>query len=105
MLKKLGFYKHSQKKKRYMSSTQKDILSGLAGGAAGTIATFPLDTLTTRAQARHGKKVPKLWYKKILNLYKGIPYKLMKTVPGTAVTLATYGFTKRHLDKQFTSKK
>jgi len=52
MFKKLGFHKLSRKKRPYMSETAKDVSSGLLGGAAGTLATFPLDTLTTRAQAR-----------------------------------------------------
>ncbi len=36
-----------------MSETAKDVASGLFGGAAGTLTTFPLDTLTTRAQAKY----------------------------------------------------
>jgi hypothetical protein len=34
-----------------------------------------------------------------------MPYKLMKTVPGTAVTLGVYGLASRFLDRRFTSKK
>jgi hypothetical protein len=53
MFQKLGFHKLSRKKRPYMSETAKDVASGLFGGAAGTLATFPLDTLTTRAQAKY----------------------------------------------------
>jgi hypothetical protein len=127
MLKKLGFKKYS-KKKPYMSEAQKDITSGLVAGGVSTSTVFPLDTLTTRAQTRFqtkGKRhkgwsaVKRLIQGKpivepskpigrlgrFMNLYKGLPYKLLKTVPGTAVTLGTYGFAKRQLDKKYTSKK
>lgn len=127
MLYKLGFTKRA-KQKPYMSEGSKDIASGFMGGAAGTMAVFPLDTLTTRAQAKYltqGKQVKgwaavkrllkgqplKQTYKpasrmgRFLSLYKGMPFKLLKTVPGTAVTLSAYGFTKRQLDKRFTSNK
>tara|TARA_Y100000310_G_C20338312_1_gene648571 strand:- start:332 stop:721 length:390 start_codon:yes stop_codon:yes gene_type:complete len=129
MLKKLGFVKSSaRRKKPYMSEGTKDVLSGFAGGAAGTITVFPLDTLTTRAQSKiHGagkrykgiEAAERLWkglplsqkfkpstrFKRFASYYKGMPYKLMKTVPGTAVTLGVYGLAQRFLDKRFTSKK
>jgi len=53
MFQKLGFRKLGRKKQPYMSETAKDVASGLFGGAAGTLTTFPLDTLTTRAQAKY----------------------------------------------------
>lgn len=129
MLKKLGFVKSSaRKKKPYMSETTKDIGAGLTAGAVSTVTVFPLDTLTTRAQARYfqsGKRykgveaAERLWkglplnekfkpgnkWKQIKSLYKGLPFKLMKAVPGTAVTLGTYGLAKRFLNDKFTSKK
>ncbi|MBC8408591.1 MAG: MC/SLC25 family protein [Rhodobacteraceae bacterium] len=127
MLKKLGFKKIARKQKPHMSDPTKDVISGLAGGAVGTIAVFPLDTLTTRAQARYlqsGKQYKgvsafkRIWkglplkesmkgggkVKQVASLYKGLPFKLLKAAPGTAVTLGTYGVTKRFLDKHFTSK-
>jgi len=42
-----------RKKKPYMSENAKDVTSGLVGGAVGTATVFPLDTLTTRAQAKY----------------------------------------------------
>jgi hypothetical protein len=42
-------------------------------------------------------------FKQFRSLYTGLPYKLMKAVPGTAVTLGTYGIAKRYLDNKFTS--
>jgi len=129
MLKQLGFIKTSaRKKKLYMSEGAKDIFSGLTAGAVSTVTVFPLDTLTTRAQARYfqgGKRykgmeaAERLWkglpltqrfspstrFKQFAALYKGLPFKLMKAVPGTAVTLGTYGLAKRYLNTRYTSKK
>ena len=129
MLKKLGFKKVGQRKKKpYMSEAAKDIGAGLAAGAVSTVSVFPLDTMTTRAQAKYfqgGKRykgieaAERLWkglplnekfkpgtkFKQFTSLYKGLPFKLMKAVPGTAVTLGTYGLAKRYLDNKFTSKK
>ena len=128
MLKKLGFKKISKRKKPYMSEPAKDIAAGLAAGAVSTVSVFPLDTMTTRAQAKYmtsGKRykgieaAERVWkglplnqkfkpgtkFKQFASLYKGLPFKLMKAVPGTAVTLGTYGLAKRYLDNKFTSKK
>jgi murein L,D-transpeptidase YcbB/YkuD len=128
MLKQLGFVKTSaRRKKPYMSETAKDISAGLTAGAVSTVTVFPLDTLTTRAQARYfqiGKRykgmeaAKRMWkglpltqrfkpgtkFKQFAALYKGLPFKLMKAVPGTAVTLGTYGLAKRFLNERFTSK-
>ena len=77
-----------------MEDTSKDILSGLAAGAASTFATYPIDTITTRRQVASAAK-------KGGGLYSGVGLKLLKNVPGTAITLGTYGVTRRILDKYF----
>ena len=117
-----------RKKKPYMSESAKDVVSGLVGGATGTLTVFPLDTLTTRAQAKYlqgteryagreaaervwkgmpliKRRKPASLVKRFSALYRGVPFKLMKAVPGTAITLGAYGITQRFLDKKFTSKK
>ena len=78
-----------------MDDTKKDILSGLAAGAASTFATYPIDTITTRRQVASAAK------KGSRGLYSGVGLKLLKNVPGTAITLGTYGVTRRILDKYF----
>ena len=101
-----------KKKNQFWTEGKKDIASGLAAGAVSTGTVFPLDTMTTAAQAAESAKVkggltPKQVFKNpglFPKLYKGIQYKWMKTIPGTAVTLATYGGTKRYLDKRFPTK-
>ena len=91
-----------KKKNQFWTEGRKDIAAGLTAGAVSTGTVFPLDTMTTAAQAEYARelKSPSLFPK----LYKGIQYKWMKTIPGTAVTLATYGGTKRYLDKRFPTK-
>jgi len=101
------------KKKNFMSEGKKDIISGLAAGAVTTGATFPLDTMTTAAQSGYAADLKKslgktLTFKTVLknpklipHLYKGIQYKWSKTIPGTAISLATYAGTRRFLDKKF----
>ena len=81
-------------KKKTMSEGTKDILSGLTAGAASTFATYPVDTITTRRQVASAAK-------KGGGLYSGVGLKLLKNVPGTAITLGTYGVTRRILDKYF----
>lgn len=108
---KLGFKKvkepfTQEDIKPYMSPTTKDMISGLAGGAVSTTTVFPMDTLTTRAQAKHLlDKPPKTRLGKFVALYKGLPYKLLKAAPGMMVTFGTVGGTRRVLDNYFTSKK
>ncbi len=87
--------KKRKKSKPVMSEGTKDILSGLAAGGASTFATYPVDTITTRRQVASAAKGGRG------GLYSGVGLKLMKNVPGTAITLGTYGVTKRILDKYF----
>ena len=84
-----------KKSKPKLSEGTKDILAGLTAGAASTFATYPIDTITTRRQ------VSGLNTKGGQGLYRGVGLKLLKNVPGTAITLGTYGVTKRILDKYF----
>ena len=111
MLKKLGFVKLSKDTRPYMSQGMKDFTAGSIAGATSATVVFPLDTLTTRAQAKHvlnhvetsGKTTSGL--KKYTSLYKGLPWKVLKGAPGAAVTLATYGVARRKLGDMFTSRK
>tara|TARA_B100001113_G_scaffold308110_1_gene270118 strand:+ start:43 stop:399 length:357 start_codon:yes stop_codon:yes gene_type:complete len=105
-----------KKKNQFWTEGRKDIAAGLTAGAVSTGTVFPLDTMTTAAQSEYARELKKktgkpLTPKSVLKspslfpkLYKGIQYKWMKTIPGTAVTLATYGGTKRYLDKRFPTK-
>lgn len=109
-----------QKKKFTMTENQKDIAAGLAAGAVSTFATYPVDTITTRKQiagANTGLSSKVSFKSKskrlnnivnrgtyLKNLYKGVGLKMTKNVPGTAITLGTYGVTKRYLDKKFPQK-
>ena len=86
--------KIKKKKKGMLSEGTKDILAGLTAGGASTFATYPVDTITTRRQVASATKGSG-------GLYSGVGLKLMKNVPGTAITLGTYGVTKRLLDKYF----
>ena len=109
------FKKYSKKRNDFWTSGKKDVAAGLTAGAVSTGAVFPLDTLTTAQQSEYARKMKKkgksLNLKSVIKnpslfpkLYKGIQYKWMKTIPGTAVTLATYGGTKRYLDKKYPTK-
>ena len=60
-----------------MDDTKKDILSGLAAGAASTFATYPIDTITTRRQVASANK-------KAGGLYSGVGLKLLKNVSSEA---------------------
>lgn len=112
------FNKHAAKreKKRYMSHGTKGLLAGMPAALVSTTVMFPADTFTTGAQAKevaalaaegHELKIktfiesPKL----IRRLYRGLPAKLSKTIPGMALTFATYGIGKDLLDKRYSSKK
>ena len=110
------FKKYAKKKNDFWTAGKKDIAAGLTAGAVSTGAVFPLDTMTTAAQSQYAEKLRKEKGIKLTpggilknprifpKLYKGIQYKWMKTIPGTAVTLATYGGTKRYLDRKFPTK-
>ncbi|MBC8436852.1 hypothetical protein H8D85_00860 [bacterium] len=141
MLIKLGFKSNTEIDERpYMSELTKGLVAGGLGGAAGSAAVYPLDTMATRAQnnktwsgvdkpivenatkstTTSTKKAPKILkdieskaksigssktLRNIKGLYKGLPFKIMKGMPGSAITLGAYGLVKSVLDKTFTSEK
>lgn len=88
-----------------LSDNAIDVAAGAFSGMTATGVTYPMDTLTVRAQAANtgdAKKyhIPKA-SSKAKGLYKGIGWKMSKTIPAGAAGYWAYGAAKRKLKDAF----
>lgn len=80
------------------SSMLKSTIPGAIAGGLSTAIMYPIDTLQIMKQTQ---TLPKggLRLKNIPRLYKGIGLKMLKIIPTTAISFATYDFIKKKMNK------